>query len=728
MIGMQEAKHIIILMGLMGGLSPCLAAGGVDPNRPSSIVTNLSGGQIIKSIEFLGNKHFKDHVLRQRLGFELGDRLDPFLAEGGRTTIAEVYRKIGYAFVSVSLDKDKASRGNLLYTIEEGPRVQVGSIQFIGNEAYGDDTLKKIIKTTTRQWLVWPTYYTEDAIEEDVGRLKDFYYDHGYLNYKIAAEKEFSDDHGTVIVTFTIAEGSPYVIGEIRLTGNTRYSHEELMAQIESRVDKVYLRPQARKDAQAIAMLYREQGFVDADVRQSVLMGKEPGSDVVTLKFDITEGRPFRIGRIEITGNEKLQDKAVRHVLDEYDLTPGKLYNGGIAPKEGGGKLEKFVRMQTQSEEVMIRPVAPIDGEPNVRDARVDVKEGMTGLIMPSVGLSSDSGVFGRFMYRQSNFDYTDTPDNFWDFITQQSFRGAGQSLSLVLEPGTRYSQYYAEWSDPYWLDRPLSLDLLGRSWQRYRESWDESRLKGFVGLEQRLPNRWRPSIGFRAENVRIYHLDSDVPREILDEEGYNQLFGMKVGLERPQIDDPYNPSKGMVYGVDYEQVTGDFDFGVASARYTHYWTLHEDIVGRKTILAGRVLAGSTVGDAPTFEKFYAGGSQGPYALRGFEYRGISPRGRRTGATTTRGRDPIGSDWIFLAGAEATIPLIGDNFSLLFFSDSGTVETGKYRLSVGTGLQITIPQLLGQVPMRFELAAPLLKDDSDETQVFSFSMGGMFGF
>jgi outer membrane protein assembly factor BamA len=30
------------------------------------------------------------------------------------------------------------------------------------------------------------------------------------------------------------------------------------------------------------------------------------------------------------------------------------------------------------------------------------------------------------------------------------------------------------------------------------------------------------------------------------------------------------------------------------------------------------------------------------------------------------------------------------------------------------------------VPMRFELAAPYMKDDLDDTQAFSFSMGALF--
>jgi outer membrane protein insertion porin family len=88
--------------------------------------------------------------------------------------------------------------------------------------------------------------------------------------------------------------------------------------------------------------------------------------------------------------------------------------------------------------------------------------------------------------------------------------------------------------------------------------------------------------------------------------------------------------------------------------------------------------------------------------------------------------DPIGSDWIFLANAEITVPLVSESLSALFFIDSGTIDSGSYRSTVGTGIQIMIPQWFGPVPMRFELAVPIMKDDDDETQVFSFSVGRLF--
>ena len=67
-----------------------------------------------------------------------------------------------------------------------------------------------------------------------------------------------------------------------------------------------------------------------------------------------------------------------------------------------------------------------------------------------------------------------------------------------------------------------------------------------------------------------------------------------------------------------------------------------------------------------------------------------------------------------------------ETFSALFFADVGMIDTGGVRASIGTGVQIMIPQFFGPVPMRFELAAPLMKDDDDDTQAFSFSVGALF--
>jgi len=745
---MQDAIPILaILFSLIGCLSPCLAADAGDPNHQSSIVNHPSAG-IVKSIEFEGNRKFKAHVLRERLGFQLGDRLDPFLAEGGRVTITEVYRKIGYPSVKVTLDRDKLADGHLLYIIDEGPRVQVASIQFVGNDSFSARTLRQVIKTKQRKWLLWPTYYTEEAVQEDTDRLRDFHYNQGYLDHKITSQTEFSGDGAKVHLIFIIEEGPVYHVAQIVFTGQTRYTAEQLQAKIKVKEGNVYQKLKADRDAKVVAELYREQGYVDAEVRQSATFTPESDGFLVKVKFDVREGRQFHIGQVEITGNEITKDKAVRRILDEYGFTPGALYNAKIAPREGGGLLEKYIGRGVVAEQAMIRPVGPAGGErngarrpsepgvtrssspavgdPNVRDVRVDIKEGMTGMIRPGVGFSSDSGVIGQLIYEQRNFDITDVPDNLSEvFFPWKAWRGAGERFSVRLEPGTRYSAYSVNFVDPYWNDQPITLDVLGRSWKWYRESFDENRLKGAFEFEQRMADYWRRSIGFRGEKVKISDLDFDTPQEIRDVEGSSQLYGVKLGIGKTAVDDLYDPTSGWRTDVSYEQVTGDFTFGLLEATYVHYFAIHEDVLGRRTVLSGKVRAGTTVGEAPPFEKYYAGGA-GRYGIRGFEYRGVSTRGYQTNVLNPEKQDPVGSDWVFLAGTELTVPLIGQNFNALFFLDSGTVDTGSYRLSIGAGIEIKVPQIFGNVPMRFELGIPLLKSEGDETQIFSFSGGGLF--
>jgi len=587
-------------------------------------------------------------------------------------------------------------------------------------------TLRQVIKTTEKKWLLWPFYYTEEAIDEDLERLREFYYDHGHLDYKIEAKTEFAADQSGVQVTFVIAEGPVYRIGSIVISGNTRFTDEELRAQMELGLGQVYLKPMATRDAQTQIRSYREIGYVDADIRQRARFTPEAGENLVTMELEIVEGNQFRIGRIEIAGNDETQDKTVRRVLDEYEFTPGNLYNARMAPKEGGGLLEKYAERAAVAEEVLIRPVEAANGATDRKDVRIDVKEGSTGMIMPGIGVSSDNGVMGRLVYRQQNFDISDWPDDAWGYLKPwKHWKGAGQSFSVTLEPGTEYSRYYVNFVDPYWRDKPVTFNALGSSFERYRESYDEERLKGYFGFEQRLRGRWRRSIGFRGENVTVDDLDYDAPREIRAAKGYTMLFGVKFGIGDTAVDDRYTPSRGYVVNADYEQVTGGYDFGILGGNYVRYFTLHEDILGRKTVLAAKVQAATMVGDAPPFEKFYVGGT-GQYRLRGFEYRGVSTRGLQTNVANPEYKDPVGSDWVFLASSEVTVPVMSENFAILFFVDSGTIDSGSYRVSIGTGLQIMVPQLFGNVPMRFEIATPLMKDNLDETQVFSFSAAGLF--
>ena len=707
-----------------------LGLGCASGTKKSSALVSKSGGrEIIKSIDFVNNRAFKDKYLQKKLGFEIGDYLDPILAEAYRGTISEFYRIKGFAFVEVILDSEKLQQGQVVYTINEGPRPKVVSVKFSGNDSVKTSILKKALKTRTKKWFFWPSYYAEEKPTEDVAKLQNIYYEKGFLDHSITAKREFNDSNTKVRITYEIDEGPTYTVDTISLTGNEYFDDQRLLEGLELEEGQTYYKQKADSHAKEILKLYHENGFMDAAVEP--MRAFVTDANVVKVEFNIAEGGQFRIGRIDITGNEQTQDKVIRRVLDEYDFAPGQLYNADLAPRQGDGKLENYVQRMTLAEEVIIRPVSPANGANDSKDLKVDIKEGQTGSLMFSGGVSTDSDVIGQMVWEQRNFDIADWPENFGEFITGNAFKGAGQSLRIALEPGTRVSQYSVTFTEPYFQDKPMALNVRGSSWQREIERrgdhklYDESRMKGYVGFEKRYENDWRRSIGFRVENVDVDSLYLHAPQEIYDFEGDTFLAGVKLGIGSDLRDDTFNPSEGHTFNASYEQVSGDETFGILEGSCVGYRTLHKDLLERKTVLAMKFLGATTLSYAPPFEKFYAGGT-GNYGIRGFDYRGVSTRGLPTNPAGTERKDPIGSNWIFLANAEVTVPVISDNFSALFFVDSGAIDSGNYRASVGTGVQIMIPHWFGPMPMRFEFATPFMKDDADETRVFSFSVGGLF--
>ena len=121
------------------------------------------------------------------------------------------------------------------------------------------------------------------------------------------------------------------------------------------------------------------------------------------------------------------------------------------------------------------------------------------------------------------------------------------------------------------------------------------------------------------------------------------------------------------------------------------------------------------MGDAPVFERFFAGGTG---SMRGFEFRGI---GEYEGLRP----DNVGGDTLILFSTEYSYPLVGENVRGHVFIDTGTVGSGPYRAAVGTGIRLTI-NLIGPLPLEFNVALPVSSDDEDEEQVFSFLIGSLF--
>lgn len=676
---------------------------------------------LVRLLAFKGNKQISSGKLAKESAFKKGDYLDVFLARDGVERMVELYHKRGHAFVEVSLDEAKLAQGQVVYNIKEGPRVKVKQIEFEGNESIQSKKLKKAIKTRTRKFFFWPVYYDRQVISEDLAKLQDVYQKKGFLDAKIDVSSRFSEDKKLAYVGFSIEEGPVYMIEQIIISGNEFFDDETLSKGMKLSVGGFYSEERGDFDGRHLLSRYLKRGFVDAQVQHKRSF---TGSGKVTAEFEISEGEQFRIGQVIITGNESTHDKVIRRILDEEGFAPGQWFNADIARGDGTGELEKMVQRSVLTESTFIRAVGT---QPGRRDAHVSIVEGKTGDVMLGAGVASDYGLIGQLVFDQRNFDITDWPRSFGELIRGKAFKGAGQRLRIALEPGTVQDSFSISFTEPYLLDKPVSLDVVGSSFERRREAYDEERLKGYFGFEKRYKDKWRRGLSFRVETVDVTSLDDDAPKEIRDVKGATDLFGARLYVRKDTTDSRFTPSSGYHFNAGYEQVGGDFTFGILSGTQRWYKTLHQDLADRKTILELKLYGATIVGDAPPFEKFYAGGTG---SFRGFDYRGLSTRGLQYNPTNPitdpERKDPIGSDWILLGNAEVAVPLTGKVVSLLFFVDVGTIDSGGIRASIGTGLQILIPQWFGPVPMRFELAAPFMKEDEDETQAFSFSVGALF--
>jgi outer membrane protein insertion porin family len=442
---------------------------------------------------------------------------------------------------------------------------------------------------------------------------------------------------------------------------------------------------------------------------------REPKVDLVV---NVSEGLASSVGRIILRGNELTKDKVVLRSITT-GLEPGRRFDrSGI----------DLTKRRLSESSLFSEAEVTVLGQPGdeFRDVLIEVTETNTGRLSFGAGISSDAGVVGAIDLVQRNFDIADWPDSFEEFASGRAFRGAGQYFHISLQPGNEFSRYSVAFREPYFLETDLFFDANFRYFNREREDWDEERLGGSLGLGQRFGDIWSARATVRFEEVGINDVEDDAPVDAFEVEGDNQITQLGASFTRSTVDSRLFPTQGSRLTVGVVRtgaLGGDFDFTSVSASYNKFWTVEEDFLGRKTVLSFRVSGAYIIEDdeAPLFERFYAGGHR---TFRGFEFRGVGPRGIR--ADTGRvGDDPVGGDWLFLAGVEYNWPVFQDVIRAVVFVDSGTVQEDfgfdEYRVSVGAGLRIKIP-FLGQAPFAIDFAVPLVKQDDDETQIFSFDL------
>ncbi|QNN22868.1 outer membrane protein assembly factor BamA [Planctomycetales bacterium ZRK34] len=706
----------------------------VEPNDDGSItlVYVVDEQPLLSDVQVVGNKNFDDDELMDAVMMRAGDPRDPYLIERARDVIRKKYQDAGYFLADVTVDQETLDdNGILILRVREGPRVKVRQIQFQGNTVFTAKELQSKIKTNSYMFIFRKGILSREQIDADVARIRDFYAQRGYLDVRVGRRIELADDQKTAGVSFIIDEGRRYTVDSIELDGNSIYSNEQIYQAMALKIGDVYSIDHLRDTNESLNDLYGKLGYIDTRVDIQRIF--DPVEPTVDLKVRIRESRRATVGNVIIRGNALTQDKVIRRQI--RGLNPGRPFDStGI----------ETTKRRIRSTGIISEAEITVLGEPEdeVRDVLVEVKEANTGSISFGAAVSSDSGVFGAIDLTQRNFDIADVPESWGEFFRGRAFRGAGQYFQIALQPGNEFQRYQVSFREPYVFDSDYFLDTNLFFYTRRRENWDEERLGGTLGVGKRFGDVWSASIRGRVEQVDVQDLDSDAVIDAFDVAGASLVdsIGFSITRSTVQIDDSLLPYKGTRFtaGLENYGLAGDYDFVRLTTGWTGYLMLDEDFFGRKTTLkldlnigyivdAGEKIVFDSRGtphrisDTPLFERFYAGGHR---TFRGFRYRGAGPRGIAAN-TGTRGDDPIGGDWSFLAGIEYNYPIYEDVLRGVFFVDSGTVQEDigldEYRVSVGAGIRLKLP-FLGQAPFAFDLAYPVVKQDGDEVRYFSFDL------
>ncbi len=428
------------------------------------------------------------------------------------------------------------------------------------------------------------------------------------------------------------------------------------------------------------------------------------------MSFEIFEGEQYRVGHVVVRGNARTRDKVVRRELNLYP--PNDLFDLTEARN-----AEQRLRDASYFSSARIYPLGD---KPGVRDVVIDVEESeKAGDFLFGFGVTSNSGLVGSLVLDLQNFDLEDKPKSWSELYKMRSFFGGGQRVRVELQPGTTLARFRVDFTEPYFRDRPVRFDASLYLFERARDDFNERRSGGTLSWGRRFERGrwagWSGEFSLRLEDVNIGRLDAFTSSEITRDRGSNILASAKGSLVRDRTDSRFVPSAGDRLRLGYEQVVGDHNFGKLTVAYNKYLTISRDALGRKSVVRLRAEGGAIIGFAPVSERFFAGGTG---SIRGFDFRGV---GEYAGLRN----DNVGGDFLVLLGTEYSFPLIGENVRGHVFFDSGTAGGGVYRASVGVGARLTI-NLLGPLPLEFNIAAPISSDRNDDEQVFSFLIGSLF--
>src|SRR6187551_2458492 len=299
------------------------------------LVVTVVENAVIGRIAFEGNKKVKDEQLSAEIQSKPRGTFSRPMVQSDAQRIAEIYRRSGRYDVRVTPEviEQPNNRVDLIFTVTEGSKTGVRSIEFVGNVAYSSYRLKDIIKTRESNLLSFlggADVYDPDRVEADRDLIRRFYLKNGFADVQVvAALTEYDPEKKGFNVTFKIEEGSQYRVGSIDFRSSiSNFDPTSMRNYSRVNVGSLYNVESVEKSVEEMQIEASRRGYAFAVVR--------PGGDrnfeahTVSVVFNIDEGPRTYIERINLRGNTRTRDYVIRR---EFDLAEGDAYNRALVDR-----------------------------------------------------------------------------------------------------------------------------------------------------------------------------------------------------------------------------------------------------------------------------------------------------------------------------------------------------------------------------------------------------------
>lgn len=659
---------------------------------------------------------FRKSKVRKWMELADGDLVDDQAAGVAVRAVIREYRKKLYAEAKATWGFEVADerRGlvRLVFKFDEGRPSYIRQIRVTGNRAVSSADLREALQrpSVLNPWRWFrKKRYEQHALGEIESAVRRVYMNRGFMDVEVSVTSEPDPEKQGDVATVEIREGELFTFGDVTLEGIHIFPEAELRSALTIRPGVTASLDEIENTAQRLQLYYGDRGYLNAGARPVLVPDRE--KRVVNVGFRVNEGELISIRNIVIRGNTRTRDKVIRRELLVY---PGEVYNQSRVQRSEKrlSNLGFFDSVRVLPEQTSLRAE---------RDLVFDVEEKRTGQFMVGAGFSSVDNLIGFMELSQGNFDLFG-----WPYFT-----GGGQKLRLRAQFGSRRKDYELSFTEPWFLDRQLSLGFdLYRREQSYSE-YDLKRTGAAIRLGHALPFASRINLQYELERTEIsdisdrntyYLLDSydfetgaGVPYTFANEEDRIKS-ALTLSLIQDTRDNPFVPTRGSRLNVFYTVAGGpmgfDMDFydvGLQTTTFIPLWFGH--VLNLRTRVEFVEPFGDT-DEVPLSERLFLGGGR---TLRGFRYRDVGPKVIRPIEDTDRYVDrPYGGQSLFMANAEYTVPVV-KAIRIGFFYDTGNVWSEQYKVnlgdlasSAGLGLRLDVPGF----PIRIDRAWALKMDDN----------------